>query len=86
VYLEIPYERENITDSKAYFKSKPTLAHKGLKFPNLPYLTDGDIKKSDVYAIMTYLANKVNRHDILPNVANLGLMLKLKDVIDGFEQ
>ena len=30
----------------------------GLDFPNLPYLIDGDIKLTETYAIMKYLADK----------------------------
>lgn len=81
-YLEIPYTWEKITNSDNYFNSKSSLAHKGLKFPNLPYIEDGPLKKSESYAIMAYLAHRDDRHDILPNVATFGKVLCMKELVD----
>jgi len=37
----------------------------GLKFPNLPYLIDGDTKVTESIAILKYLARRFNREDLL---------------------
>lgn len=44
-----PYDRAEWT------KDKPCL---GLKFPNLPYFIDGDVKMTQTVAILRYLGRK----------------------------
>ena len=42
-------------DRSAWMNVKDTL---GLVFPNLPYIIDGNVKLSETYAIMKYIAAK----------------------------
>ncbi|XP_070574581.1 glutathione S-transferase Mu 1-like isoform X4 [Ptychodera flava] len=63
-YIGIDYEEKRYEMGPApdfsmddWMKEKYTL---GLEFPNLPYMIDGDVKLTQSYAIMRYLARKEN--------------------------
>jgi len=59
-YKQVVTSMEPITvDRSEWLNDKPNL---GLDFPNIPYYIDGDIKLSQTFAIMKYIAGK---HDLV---------------------
>ena len=56
-YTNVEYEQGEGPDfsRESWLSVKFTL---GLDFPNLPYLIDGDVKLTETFAIMKYLADK----------------------------
>ena len=62
---EVHYEQGDAPDfsREEWLSKKDTL---GLKFPNLPYFIDGDVKLTETNAIMKYIAHKWNsEHQLL---------------------
>ena len=56
-YEDVQYEQGDAPDfsRECWLSVKPNL---GLDFPNLPYLTHGDLKITESHAMMRYVANK----------------------------
>lgn len=56
-FEDVVYEQgdEPDFDRSAWLNVKDTL---GLVFPNLPYIIDGNVKLSETYSIMKYIAAK----------------------------
>lgn len=85
-YLEVPFEWKKVVNSEEYYRSKPLLVQEGLFLPNLPYIEDGQIKLSESYSIMAYLAKRESRADILPNVVTFGKVLEMKNIVSNLSQ
>ena len=54
-YLELPYEEELFVVDDDWF---PTKFSRGIDFPNLPFIIDGEHKQSETSAIIEYLCAK----------------------------
>ena len=54
-YLELEYEEDYILTDDDWF---PTKFERGMAFPNLPYLYDGDHNQTETTAIIEYLCAK----------------------------
>lgn len=72
--MEPPYDRS------AWVDVKPKM---GLDFPNLPYLIDGDVKVTESWAVMKYIARK---HDMLPAEGEEHLGDMLQGVVGDFRK
>jgi glutathione S-transferase len=84
-YLKVPYnnvmyevkgEAPNI-DMSDWFNVKFTL---GLDFPNLPYIIDGDVKITELTAVLRYVTNKYGPHlngKTVTDVAYLDMLFSL---------
>jgi glutathione S-transferase len=77
------WEDKLYTDSKQWFEQdKHTL---GLKFPNLPYLIDGDIKITESLAILKYLARKYREELLGKNLEDYSLIETWLGVISDIQ-
>ena len=56
-YLKQDYEDEQFETPEQWF---PTKFSRGIPFPNLPFLVDGDHKQTETTAIIEYLCAKYN--------------------------
>lgn len=63
-YLRLNFKEDHPDESDWFSFQKAELWEKGLDFPNLPFLTDGDTSLSESFAIPLYLAHKHGRPDL----------------------
>ena len=64
-YLQISFKNKNYHNRNEWFaQDKDAL---GLEYPSLPYLLDGDNKITDVQAILSYIALRSGRRELIGN-------------------
>src|SRR4051794_40946240 len=62
-YCEVPFQNKFYTDGNEWFgKDKQEL---GFKFPNLPYIIDGEKKITESKALTQYIPLRAGRRDLL---------------------
>jgi len=77
-YLEIPYHMEPYKTSEQWNSKK----HDGsLKFPNLPYLVDGDQNITESEAIFAYVCIKAGKHDMIGKNEDRVTLIRLSGVL-----
>lgn len=81
-YLQIPYKQDIYTSIEQWQQKKPTMK---IKFPNLPYLLDGEKGISESEAILIYAALKANKPDLVGKDADRVEFVQLKSVINDFQ-
>lgn len=89
-YLEVPYKL-HLKESEEEWKAEcEKLRQSGFKYPNLPYIKDGDFLLSEQMAIIMYLARKYDSKLIFDNndeiefAQNVGVVYDFKNYINMF--
>ena len=72
-YTGTPYEflTEDINDKSIWHGSVEEHVKNGLQYPNLPWMEDGDVKLSESFAIMNYIAEKAGHKNMIPATQNM---------------
>ena len=77
-YLEVEFTDKLMVTEEDWF---PTKFERGLDFPNLPYLYDGEFKMTETVPIMRYLAEKHKPEMLGGSVEERGTVLMLQNIV-----